>query len=166
VCSPALALAGAGATLGVWSTYNSSKADKTALEYQAGVESLNAQAAEWQANDALVRGVTAVREVRRKGESVQALQRAVFGGRGLSLTEGSPLAILDETAYFTEVDAATTRGNAEKDAWSARVRATGLRAQSQLSRYRADSINPTFNALAGALGGAGQVAGMWNKSRS
>lgn len=165
MCSPQIAVMGAAATFNAVGTYNKAKAERGALQFSAGIDELNAQAADWQAKDALVRGEIATREVRRKGEQVAGMQRAVFAGRGLSLTEGSPLAILDETAYFTELDAATTRSNAEKEAWGSRVRATSLRTQAALTRYRADSINPIFDTVGAALGGAGQVASVWSSGK-
>lgn len=152
---------GVGAVFDTVGAYTSSVAEKNARKYGAHVDRLNAAAAERQADDALRRGMTEMHVILREGRSVMAKQQVAFAANGLDLTEGSPLAILDDTNYFSNLDAATVRGNSEKEAWGLRVRATGMRAEGALKDYAADAINPRMTALGAAIGGAGKVAGTW-----
>jgi hypothetical protein len=152
---------GVGALINTAGAYSSSVAQKNAQKYGAHVDRLNAAAAELQAQDALKRGMVEMHKVSRVGRQVLAKQQVAFAANGVDITEGSPLAILDDTAYFSEVDVATTRGNSEKEAWASRVRGSGLLAEASLKDYAASTINPRMTALGTALGGSGQVASSW-----
>lgn len=153
------------AAVSAYGAYTSARAQKKAQEYSAGVDRLNAQAAEWQAEDALARGETEASNVRRKGLAVQAEQQAVLAGRGIALDSGSPLSLLEDTDYFSKLDIATVRSNAEKESWAARVRATGAYAAANMAQATADSIKPGFSALTSVLGSASQVASVWYRGR-
>jgi hypothetical protein len=55
---------------------------------------------------------------------------------GVLVDEGSPLAILQDTAIQGELDALTIRSNAAQEAWSFRTQAGGFTAQAGLSRAK------------------------------
>jgi hypothetical protein len=167
MCGPAaVPLMIGSAVVSAYGAYTSARAQKKAQEYSAGIDRLNAQAAEWQAEDALVRGETEASNIRRKALSVQGEQQAVLAGRGIALDSGSPLSLLEDTDYFSKLDIATVRSNAEKESWAARVRATGAYAAANIAQYTADSIKPGFSALTSVLGSSAQVASVWYKGRT
>ncbi len=153
------------AAVSAYGAYTSAKASKQAGEYSAGLNRMNAQAAEWQATDALVRGEAEAAKVRRTAASVQGTQQAVFASRGVSVTDGSPLSVLEDTDYFSQLDIATVRSNAGREAWAARVRATGAYAEANMASRSAASISPALSAFTSALGSSAQVASIWYRGR-
>jgi hypothetical protein len=116
VGSGSLALQVAGALASADAARARTSADKAALNYQSAVQSNAANFDEWRASDAIRRGQQEAFALRLKQAQVTGTQRASFAARGLSLNEGSPLAILSDTSYMGDVDAATIRDNAEKEA--------------------------------------------------
>lgn len=155
----------AGAAWATLGAYNKSKADKRAYEYQAQVARNNAQLAEWEAQDAIMRGQTAEGNQRMKTAQYKSSQRATMAARGLALDEGSPLDILTTTEFIGERDALTIRDNAAKEAWALRERGKGFISDAQVFQARADSENPYGSAIGTALTGGGQVASSWYQYR-
>lgn len=154
--------------------YKAASAQKDADKWQAQVAGANAQTSEALAVDAIARGNVAANDVRRRGEQMAGRQRAVMAARGLDLTQGSPLSILQDTAYFTAADIATTKSNAAREAWGYRTQKANYQNQAIFAQSRADQINPLFQGAMGAgasyFGGGGgldylgsgmQVASRW-----
>lgn len=154
-------LAGAGMGMQAVGAYNSSKANKAALNAQAQIDANNAQIAEWQAQDALQRGQVAASNVRRQANQVKGRQRAGLAANGVDLGEGSALQILSDTDMFKELDANTALDNSAKEAWALYNQAAGLTADAALKRARAASESPTMAAATSLLTSAGKVAGSW-----
>lgn len=116
----------------------------------------NAKMAEVAAQDAQVRGEEEAAAVQRKGASLKSAQRVSLAAKGLDLTYGTAADMQDQTDFFTQSDAATTRTNAGRDAWNQRARG-----QAMLQQGRADALNSQYQAAGSLLGGAGQVADKW-----
>lgn len=116
----------------------------------------NAKMAEVAAQDAQVRGEEEAAAVQRKGASLKSAQRVSLAAKGLDLTYGTAADMQDQTDFFTQSDAATTRTNAGRDAWNQRARG-----QAMLQQGRADALNSQYQAAGSLLGGAGQVSEKW-----
>lgn len=151
-----------GGVTSAYGAYRKSAGEQQGYEYQSRVASNNAQLAEWQAQDAITRGVTTRQQVELKGAQVAGAQRAGFGARNVAATEGSALNILADTAYGTARDAATATDNAAKEAWALREQAKGNISNAGFLKSRAAAESPWLTAL--TTGGV--VASSWYASRS
>lgn len=151
----------AGAVSGVLGSYSSSKATKQAYEYQAKVNENNAKIAEWQAADAITRGQKSEQQLRLKAAQLKGSQRAGMAARGVSLDEGSPLSILQDTEYMTENDALTVRDNASKEAWAYRNQGANYSSDAAMLSARAKAENPLKAAGGSLLTNASTVAASW-----
>lgn len=156
-----LATATAGALTDSVGAYRNAKAQKTAARWQASVERNNAALAEWEAQDALMRGEEAWQQHRLKTASLKGAQRARMASNGVLLSEGSPLRILTDTDYLSDVDAQTIRRNASREAYLARSKAVQSRNNASLLEFQGDSISPMVQAGATFLDGASTVASKW-----
>lgn len=156
----------AGMVSGAFGAARQSEATKNAYEYQAAVNRNNAQVAEWQAQDALQRGAKAEQAQRLKVAQLKSSQRAGFAARGVALDEGSPLAILQDTDYFGELDALTIRDNAAREAWGHRTQGANYTSDASMLSGRAGAENPGGAAFNTLLTGAGAVADSWYRRRT
>lgn len=161
VSGGSLALQLAGAFASARAARDRSSADRAALEYQSQVQANAGQVDEWRAADAIRRGETAQSQSRLRQTSIAGSQRAVFAARGLPLNEGSALSILSDTAFMGDVDAATIRDNAAKEAWTLRVSANTARSNSDFLAARARTISPGRSEFNSLLTSAGTVAPTW-----
>jgi hypothetical protein len=116
----------------------------------------NATMAEYAAQDAQRRGEEEAAAVQRKGAATKSAQRVSLASRGLDLTYGTAADLQDQTDFFTQSDVATTRTNAQREAWNMRARG-----QAQLAQGRADALNSMYGAAGSLLSGGGQVADKW-----
>jgi hypothetical protein len=114
----------------------------------------NAAYAELQARDALDRAGDEEQRHRRGVSQLRGRQQAALAARGVVLTEGSPLAILEATEILGEGDAQTIRQGGQREAFGRRVQAAGYRAE-------ADASNPWLAAGSSLLSSAGTVADRW-----
>lgn len=128
----------------------------------AAVAEQNAQYASAQAGDAIERGseeaaVHYLRVGQLKGE-----QTAAMAANGIELGFGSPLEVVGSTAMLGEMDAATIRKNAKREAEGYRIQ--GFNYLNQAAGYRregnAAAVSGYLNAAGSLLSGASQVAGM------
>lgn len=116
----------------------------------------NAQMAEVAAQDAQRRGEEDAAAVQRKGAALKSAQRVSLASKGLDLSYGTAADLQDQTDFFTQSDAATTRTNAAREAWSTRARG-----QQALALGKADALNASMQAAGSLLGGAGAVSDRW-----
>lgn len=150
-----------GSLASAYGAFSKSSGSQAAYEYQAVVADNNAKMAEWQAQDALKRGVTAVNQHQLKVSQLQGTQRASMASRGIDLGQGSALDILTDTAFMGKIDANTIQDNAVKEAWAYRTQAAGANSNANLLRMQAGSINPGADAVGSLLTGATGVAKTW-----
>lgn len=162
--STVLSVAGMG--MNAVGSYNQSKATQDAYSYQAAVTRNNAQLAEWQAQDALVRGANAEQSQRLKTAALKGTQRAQLAARGVALDEGSALNILNDTDYIGNLDAATVRDNAAREAWGYRNQGAGYASDATMLSSRASAENPLLSGASSLLTSAGSVADNWYKRRA
>ena len=162
----ALGLQAAGGIGQTYAAYRKSAGEKQGYEYQSQVARNNAQLAEWQAQDAITRGVTTRQNIQIKGAKLAGTQRAIFGARNVATNEGSALNILADTAYGTARDADTATENANREAWALRNQAMGYESNAGFLRARAESTSPFLDAAGTALTVGGRVASSWYTMRT
>jgi multidrug efflux pump subunit AcrA (membrane-fusion protein) len=144
----------------------SAELTKQGYEAQAQVAKNNAQIADWQAQDAIARGQKAEQNQRLKTAQLAGTQRAALAARGMSLAEGSPLAILEDTEFMGEQDALTVRDNVAREAWAYRNQATGARSDASILQSRSAASNPDAEMMNTLLTGAGSVADTWYRRKA
>lgn len=114
----------------------------------------NAKVAEYQAQDAERRGEKDAQEVMRRAAAAKSSQRVAMAANGLDLTYGTAADLQDQVDFFGQVDAATTRTNARKEAWAKRSQSANFQAEAAATR-------PWLAGGSTMLAGAGQVADRW-----
>lgn len=160
MCSP-VALAAAGVGAGAYGAYENAQSTRAQLNYQASVSRYSAAVGELRATDALNVGIEKESRVKTAAGTTAHTQRAIFAAYGLDPGSGSAGNVIADTQYMGSLDAATTRSNAEREAWALRTQAGLDRANADMYESAASRIKPWRSALLSALGGAGQVAPMW-----
>lgn len=156
----------AGAIGQTYASYRKSEGEKQGYEYQSQVARNNAQLSEWQAQDALTRGVNTRQQIQLKGAQIEGTQRAVIASRNVALNEGSALNLLTDTQFGTARDANIATDNANKEAWALRNQAAFDTSNSGFLKARADSTSPMLDAAGTALTTAGRVASSWYTMRT
>ena len=143
------------------------KATANMYEYQKQINKRNAELATRQAQDASERGFEREQELRRKAAAMKAAQRAALASQGTAITSGSPLLILQDTAYQSELDAATIRYNAQLEKYGYLAQAQNYYADAaQNSAAAANArIMGRYNAIGSLLTGAASVADKWSVYR-
>lgn len=145
-----------------YASYRKSAGEQQGYEYQGAVARSNAQLAEWQAQDAITRGITTKQNIEIKGAKLEGTQRAIFGARNVATNEGSALNILADTQFGTTRDANIATDNANKEAWALRNQALGYSSNASFLKSRADAENPALTALTTG----GKVAASWYATKS
>jgi membrane protein involved in colicin uptake len=126
-------------------------AQHEAAEARADAARRNAEVADRAASHALRTGEIEVARVRMQDEALGGQQRVGYAGMGVDVTSGSAARTALDTATMTEVDVATTRRNAQLEAWGLRVQADNMRAEADDAERAGDMA-----LAAGILGGIGQ----------
>lgn len=119
---PAMVAFGVGSAVSAVGSVVSGYAQRQALDYNARVAELHADAAE-RSSDLEAEGI------RKRTMRVQGAVRARAAGAGLDVSSGSPLDILAENASEGELDALVAR-------YSGAVEASRARSQATLSRFQ------------------------------
>lgn len=164
--SASTVLSAVGMGVNAVGAYNQSQGTQAAYNYQASVNANNAQLAEWQAQDALVRGAKAEQARRLNTAQVKGTQRATLAARGVAIDEGSALNILNDTDYIGEIDAATVRDNAKREAWGYRNQGAGYTSDAAMLSARASAESPLLSGASSLLTSAGSVADSWYKRKA
>lgn len=170
-----LTMQGAGAVGQAYGAYSSSLAAREAMQSQANIANtqasiseLNAEGAEFSAQQTLLAGQRREQNVRLKGAQLKSTQRAGMAANGIDLGSGSAVNVLTTTDLMTDEDAAAVKLDAVRSAWGYRTQATnyindsiGKRAQANGLNTTANAISPFSNGAASLISGAGQVASSW-----
>lgn len=143
----ALAASAGGAVLSTVGAYNQAKTAQGMARYNAGV-------ADNAALDATRKGEEQATKARRESRQLQGMQRAAYSARGIDIADGTAADVIDQTNFFGEVDAATARTNARREADTYRARSRGYSAE-------ADANKPWMAAAGSLLGNASSVADKW-----
>ena len=152
-------------TLGVVSSVQSANAQKAQANYQAEVAKPNAKTAQANADQKRQEGIEESRLQRMKNIQKIGAQKAALAANGIDVSEGTALDIVEDTAAMGELDALTTRYNAETRAIAYEAEANNFNNQASLDTFagkNAYSAGMT-NAFATGFGGLANAAGVASK---
>lgn len=153
MCEPttiALIAAGASALVSAGGAYIGAQAQADQARAQAKVSG-------YLARDAIERGRREEQAARERARRILGMQRAAFGASGGVVDVGSALDVLEDTAYFGELDALTIRANAEREAWY--HRSNRAQAMAAASDYRMQGYIGAASSLLAGAGSYAQIAG-------
>lgn len=149
----------AGTALSAGSAIQQGQAASDAAEFNAKVNEQNAILADRRAKDAIERGKLAEEKAKRRSTIQQRQQEASFSASNLDIGFGSPLDVLVATATAGEMEAATTRANAEREAEDFQVQGVNSRNNAKLNKQSARNARTAgiFNAAGAAVDGGSGV---------
>ena len=159
VANAAIVASVISAGVAAYGQVQASSAQNKQAEYQAKVAQYNADVATDQAEDARERGQIQADLHRRKVAGLKGKQRSIFGASGVSLSSGTAVDVVADTAEVGEFDAQNILANAERDAYGYETQADNFTLQSNLAR--AKKTDPTLGVVSTALSAGGPVAGKW-----
>ena len=132
--------------------YQQGQAEAQAAGYQAQVDQQNAVLADRRAKDAIERGMQEQEKALREGTAVRKGQEASFAAANIDTSYGSPLDVITSTAAEAQLQAATIRANAEREAEDYEQQGYNSRSSAGMNRARAKNAK-----TAGMIGTAGTV---------
>jgi hypothetical protein len=112
----------------------------------------NIRSAETAASDALYRGAQASGVSALKGGELQAAQKTGFAAAGVDVRSATAMDVMADSAAMTELDRATIRNNAQREAWGYEKQAAQFSLQGTLDRKRIED-----KRMQTILGSAGQM---------
>lgn len=143
------------------STYMSTSAQRASAQYEAKVQSANAQIAERQARDAEARGRLEEDTYRKRAGVLEGQQRAALAGTGVQLGTGSALDIRRDTDMAGDLDALVIQQNAAREAYGIRLQGASATANAGLASMRASSSNAGLATGLTLLGTGSEYASRW-----
>ncbi len=131
--------------------------------YQEAANRNNEIMAQQAAEDARQRGQIAEAQKRTETDILKGRQRAVLAANGVLVDTGTALDITSDTAAFGELDALTTRSNAEREALGYLKQGQNFSQEAQLAQLRGQSVSAALPYQLGGtvLSGATSVARDW-----
>lgn len=157
MCNPAMFALSAG--MNAAGAFGSAQTAKNNAGVESQVDTNNAQAMEWEADNAIKRGETQVQNIEMKGAQIQSAQKVAMAANGIAVGVGSAGDVLTTSKYMTGRDVATAENNTANEAWGYRVRAQNYRANAAMSEYNANSIKPWMSAAGSLLTSAAMYKG-------
>jgi hypothetical protein len=159
-----------GLTIGsTLSSFASQRKGATAATRQADFEATlleqNADLADQQAEDALVRGKSAEYKQQAQVRGLIGSQRAAIAASGVDIGTGSALDVQLDAAGLGEIDRTQIKNNAMLEAWGYKAQAADYRNRAKLTRYAGKNTaaglkSSSYSTL---LTGASQVADIYRK---
>lgn len=158
-----LVSAAGSAAAGVAGSLQQGQARQAAFQYQVQVAENNRKYAEWQAQDAIARGQATEQAQRMKTNALQGQQIAAAAAAGIDVNSGTPAELRSDTQLLGELDAATIRNNAAREAYGYRVRATGFQSEAEVATAAAkrSATEAWMGATASMVGGAASISDKW-----
>lgn len=144
----------AGTVVGANAQAQAGEAGAQAAEFAAAQGRRNAGLAEVAAQDSIRRGGVDAARMRAQGRKLGAAQRVAIADSGVEGSSGSALAVQQESAAFSELDAQTIKANAALEAHGYRAQGSQFNAQAAM-----DLKNAQYSRDRGAYGAAGAVLG-------
>lgn len=160
-----LVLSAAGTAATVVGQQQAGQASANAARYQAQVADNNAILAQQKAQQETAAGEQrAANEALKTRAQVGAI-KAAQGASGVDVNDGSAVDVRSSAAELGQLNALTTRANAENQAYGYQTAATSYEAQADLDRSRASSAISGANAGAwgSLLSGASSVGKQYAK---
>lgn len=136
-------------------------ARQSIANYNADVAESNARLVDLQASDAAARSIDQQAQLSRQTGQLIGRQRAATAANGVSLNEGSPVAVDASTRWMNDVDLATLRNNAARTAWGYNVQKQNYLTQAKAYRAGADAVSPSMAVGGTLLNNAAGVASKW-----
>ena len=136
--------------LGVFSAYQSSKAQMEMSEYQASIYESNQRLAGLQADDAIRRGTKEADKMGAQTSAAIGSQRVAMAANGIELGYGSAADIEADTKAIGLENANTIRNNAWREAWGYKVDAANSGSQAAMTRL-AGAGNAKATLITGGL---------------
>lgn len=156
-----LATSAIGGIGGAISSIFAAQSEKMGLAFASRMAEMNADEQRGNAREALRQGGEAETRHRLDTARLKSRQIAAMAANGVQLDNGSALNNLVSTDYLGEVDAATIRQNAVREAAGFRTSATNFSNEALMRRAASRSISPMLSGLTSLLGSAGKVASDW-----
>ena len=154
-----------GAINSAYGAYSSARSTKSSLEYQSAMSALNAEQAEKTAQSVLQAGEQAQSQVALRAGKVKASQKVSQAARGVQIGVGSAAEEIATTDLMKEADMLTINANATRQAWAARMQATGYASESLMQGTSAESLSPASAAFSSLLTSAAAVAPQWYRRK-
>jgi hypothetical protein len=161
-----LILMAASAAVSAYGAYNTAKGQQQQLDYQGKVADVNAKRAEFAAQDAEERGQRESQQARQRANAMTGAQRASLAARGMDLTGGSALSLLEDTEYLGAVDQTTITNNTNKEAWRLRNQREDYQSSAQANRTGAGNVNPGLSLATSLVNSGSSVASSWDKYKA
>lgn len=148
------------------------KSQASSLDFQSGMDAINAHGAEMSAQSIQEAGKTQVQQYTMRAGQEAAATQVGTAARGVDLTSGSAVAQRASDELVKQMDVLTINSNATRAAWAQRTQATNDQNQSLLARTSAsnlrtsaDSISPGNALSTSLLGSATGIASQWDWRR-
>lgn len=148
------------------------KSQASSLEFQSGMDAINAHGAEMSAQSIEEAGKTQVEQYTMKAGQEAAADQVSTAARGVDLSSGSAVAQRASDDLVKQLDVLTINSNATRAAWAQRTVATNDSNQSLLAstsasnlRTSANTISPGLAATTSLLNSATSVASNWDYRR-
>ena len=161
----------ASTTLGIVNGVQQGKATQAQYNYQAQIDRKNAKIAEANAAQARQEGIEESRMQRIKTLQKVGAQQTAMAANGIDISTGTALDTIEDTAAMGELDALTTRYNAETKGLAYDHQANNFNNQANLdvfagkNAYKTGMMNAVGTGLDG-IGKIGKVATNWYSSNS
>ena len=161
----------ASTTLGIVNGVQQGKATQAQYNYQAQIDRKNAKIAEANAAQARQEGIEESRMQRIKTLQKVGAQQTAMAANGIDISTGTALDTIEDTAAMGELDALTTRYNAETKGLAYDHQANNFNNQANLdvfagkNAYKTGMLNAVGTGLDG-IGKIGKVATNWYSSNS
>ncbi len=153
-----LASAVSGALTSAIGSYWQTKAQKSAMEYQARMSEINARIAEGGAQHELRIGNEQIAQLTLQHAQLKGRQRAAMAANGVDLGEGSAAEVQISSEMIKDMDMATLKYNAVRRAISARGDAVNSSNAALAARATGSQYTPLLSASTSLIGSAGAVA--------
>jgi hypothetical protein len=161
------ALSAIGNYYAVKSQQNALESQALSLQHQSFMSTLNARAAEEDAQAIIEAGKTEASNISAAYGQAKAEQRATTAGRGIK-QEGSAAEVAASIEYAKQVDVYQVNSNAVRAAAAARAQAVNAQSEARLAnvsaanvRGTAGSLNPYLAAGTSLLESAGGISQQW-----
>src|SRR4051812_28414903 len=159
----ALALSAAGTTVATVGALNTAAATAADARYKAQVAKNNQIIADQNAQYASQAGATATTRAQLKQRAELGAIGAGLAASGLDINTGSPAAVRSSASGLSQLDTATTAGDAALRVYGFRNNAVNFGAEAGLRRAEASQADIAGPLSAGAtfLSGVGGLAAKW-----
>lgn len=166
-----LVSAAASTAMGVVSGVQQANAAKAQMNYQADVNKRNAKIAQANADMKRQEGIEESRLQRIRNLQKVGAQQAAMAANGIDVSSGTALDVVEDTAAMGELDALTTRYNAETQAQAYERQANNLTNQANMdiisgqNAYKSGITGAIGSGFKG-LGDTASVASRWYSPNS